>query len=231
METLQERDRTYRVFGSGGEWGGHYYRFGPTLTNRQLVDFERRHGVELPRDYRLFLSLIGDGGAGPFYGVVSLAEASRGSDLSTPFAWSEKHHLDREEEFDLWERRPGCLEICHHGCAYYDLLIVNGNSAGSMWQDITAAGKGFFPLKKTFYEWYRDWIEGKLRMLDREPLLDRIVEGMHVNALVDLFGGDMNTWKGASLQPGEYYASFRDAAASFLIDPHGKVKKINRFSL
>ena len=137
VDTLRERDQTYRVFGSGGG-SGHHYLFRPVLTERQLMDFERQHGVELPKDYRLFLSLVGDGGAGPSYGVVSLDEASRYSDLSTPFAWSEMHCLDSEEEFNLWERRPGCLEICHHGCCYYDLLIVNGSTAGLMWQDLTA---------------------------------------------------------------------------------------------
>lgn len=229
--TLRERDLTYRVFGSGEEWGGHHYLFRPMLTDRQLVEFERRHAVELPKDYRLFLSLVGDGGAGPSYGVVSLAEASRCSDLSTPFAWSEKHRLESEEEFSLWERRPGCFEICHHGCGYYDLLIVKGTTAGSLWRDLTAARPEFFPLQQTFYEWYRDWAEEKLRMLDREPLLDQVVAGTHINDLVGLLGRDMSTWQGSTLQPGEYYASFRDASASFVIDKRGKVKTINRFSL
>lgn len=234
VDTLGERDRTYRVFGSGAEQGSHHYLFRPKLTDHQLVEFERQFGVELPRDYRLFLSLIGDGGAGPSYGVVSLAEASRCSDLSTPFAWSAgsaKHSLESEEEFNLWERRPGCLEICHHGCGYYDLLIVNGATAGWLWQDITAATNEFFPLNKTFYEWYLDWAEEKLRKLDREPLLDQIVAGMHLDDLVNLLGGEMNTWKGSTLQPGEYYASFRDASASLVIDARSRVKTINRFSL
>lgn len=231
IDTLRERDREYRVFGSGGEWGGHHYLLRPPLAERQLVEFERRYGVKLPRDYRLFLSLVGDGGAGPFYGVIPLVEASRSSDLSAPFAWTDKHRLQTEEEFKLWNRRPGYLEICHHGCGYYDLLVVRGATAGSMWQDITAAKPEFFPLHKTFYEWYLDWAEEKLRMLDREPLLDRVNEGMDINDLSDLLGGNMNTWSGSHLQPGEYFASFRDAAASFVIDARGKVKKINRFSL
>ncbi|HWG45791.1 MAG TPA: hypothetical protein VN688_23720 [Gemmataceae bacterium] len=231
VDTLRARDQTYRVFGSGEKWGGHHYLFRPVLADRQLVEFERRHGVEIPTDYRLFLSLIGDGGAGPSYGVVPLAEASRCNDLSTPFVWVDKHRLDREEEFGLWERRPGCLEICHHGCGYYDLLVVNGATSGLLWQDITAATNEFIPLHKTFYVWYREWVEDKLRKLNREPLLDQISEGVHINALVDLLGGDMDTWKGAGLQPDEYYVSFRDAAASFLLDAHSKVKRIHRFSL
>lgn len=231
VDTLRERDRGYRVFGSGEEWGGHHYLFRPPLTDHQIAEFERRSGVELPRDYRLFLSLIGDGGAGPSYGVASLADASQGSDLSTPFAWSAKHKLESEEEFNLWERRPGCLEICHHGCGYYDLLIVNGATAGWLWQDIIAATNEFFPLNKTFYEWYLDWAEEKLRMLDREPLLDQIVAGMHLDDVVNLLGGEMNRWEGATLQPGEYYVSFRDASASFVIDARCKVKTIHRFSL
>src|SRR5690349_2207322 len=62
---LDRRDRRHRVFGSGS----HQYRLNPSLPVAVIEAFEERHGVSLPEDYRHFLAEIGDGGAGPYYGV------------------------------------------------------------------------------------------------------------------------------------------------------------------
>ncbi len=43
------------------------------MAESEVDAFERQHGVELPDDYRGFLLLAGDGGAGPYYGIEPLA--------------------------------------------------------------------------------------------------------------------------------------------------------------
>jgi len=51
----------------------HEYRLRPTLSEQALAAFEREHGLTLPAEYRLFLERVGNGGAGPYYGLVPLA--------------------------------------------------------------------------------------------------------------------------------------------------------------
>lgn len=52
----------------------HGFDLNPGVDETVLATFERTHGVHLPNDYRAFLTAIGDGGAGPFYGVFPLGK-------------------------------------------------------------------------------------------------------------------------------------------------------------
>ena len=62
---FDRRDPRRRIFGAGV----HQYRLNPPLPVSVVEAFEGRNGVSLPEDYRHFITEIGDGGAGPYYGV------------------------------------------------------------------------------------------------------------------------------------------------------------------
>ncbi len=51
---------------------GHDFRLNPRLLDSKLQQFEESHAVKLPVDYAHFLTRIGNGGAGPDYGVFPL---------------------------------------------------------------------------------------------------------------------------------------------------------------
>lgn len=68
LERLRALDPNLRQFGALD----HEYRLGPTLSEKELAAFEMEQGVRLPADYRMFLAQVGNGGAGPYYGLVPL---------------------------------------------------------------------------------------------------------------------------------------------------------------
>jgi hypothetical protein len=53
----------------------HECRVGPPADPAVLARVEALAGVELPADYREFVTTIGDGGLGPYYGIMSLTDA------------------------------------------------------------------------------------------------------------------------------------------------------------
>jgi hypothetical protein len=53
----------------------HGYRLRPAVDEATLTRAERAIGGPLPAAYRHFVTVLGDGGAGPYYGVVPLGEA------------------------------------------------------------------------------------------------------------------------------------------------------------
>src|SRR5687768_10610227 len=80
---LKEKDKNFRV--SGSEF--HEYQFHPTLPETALEAFENEHQIRLPEDYRLFLTKLGNGGAGPYKGVYSLEKGSAETNPQFPFRW------------------------------------------------------------------------------------------------------------------------------------------------
>jgi len=56
------------VFGAGE----HEFKLNPPRSEAEVTAFEAKHGIRLPGDYRQFIAEIGNGGAGPYYGVSQL---------------------------------------------------------------------------------------------------------------------------------------------------------------
>jgi hypothetical protein len=77
LDELDRKDRRRRVFGAAS----HQYKLNPPLSVSVLEQFEKLHGVWLPADYRFFITEIGNGGAGPFYGLFPFGRHDDGHGL------------------------------------------------------------------------------------------------------------------------------------------------------
>jgi hypothetical protein len=66
----KEGDPKYELFGSDE----HKYGLNPPIEEAKVREIEKEHGFTLPEDYFAFITKIGNGGAGPDYGIYSLEE-------------------------------------------------------------------------------------------------------------------------------------------------------------
>ncbi len=145
----------------------HRYRLNPVLDRQQVVRFETEHEIELPDDYREFLINLGDGGAGPCYGLSSLSGAAIWGPLKDPFPFTDPVHpfADVEEvddePYDALRTRcySGCLLIGHEGCGHWIMLVVSGQERGNIWYDHNVDDGGFRPARKGFATWYECWLD------------------------------------------------------------------------
>jgi hypothetical protein len=177
VQRLRAADSQRRVFGSAH----HRYRVGPALSEGELTAFESAHRVKLPDDYRHFLATVGNGGAGPFYGLEPLS--SFGRDLAEPFPLTQATDaLTEKEQAQLPDRDNygGVLEFCHQGCGIYSYLVVNGSTYGTIWD----GGEEFYPTGLSFSAWYRSWLERALLALENEHLVSRLRVGMSRSEVV-----------------------------------------------
>lgn len=226
-------DYQFRVFGAkrGSLWG-HGYEFNKTISEHAVDTFQRQNQIELPADYREFITQIGDGGAGPHYGIKSVADAAKYSDLPASFPWSSEITLDSDSDFGLWETLPGVLVIAERGCGYSDVFVVNGIAKGQIWSDFTAVDCPLSPTHGSFTDWYVEWAERCIATIKREPLIDQIQVGMSVDEVRDVLGADMSQWTGKGNLPDSpaYYIGFKNTNASFSIGEDHKVQKINKMN-
>ena len=223
---LKKRDSGLRVFGAKCKTWGHNYKFNACLKSTEVANFERRHDLSLPDDYRDFLLFVGDGGAGPYYGVKQLDAAAQHCDLDKPFPWSDETTLDSDDEWDLWDTHPGILVITERGCGHTDFLVVRGEQHGQIWSDCTADDGLLMPTSFTFSQWYRNWAERCLKTIERESLLERVDVGTSIDELRQIFGSDMRRWGGSASESSEYYVAFANTNVSFQMATDDTVKEI-----
>jgi hypothetical protein len=79
LDLLRRLDWDFDYFGSKV----HRYKLFPPLSAEGLVAIENKHGCAFPDDYRAFVTELGNGGAGPNYGLFPAGMHHLGRDLAT----------------------------------------------------------------------------------------------------------------------------------------------------
>ncbi|MCG2616756.1 SMI1/KNR4 family protein [Terrimonas sp. NA20] len=171
LKQLKQLDNINSLFGAQK----HRYKINPPISSNTIQQFEATHQVKLPDDYITFLTEIGNGGAGPYYGLEPL-QNSIYADLDyptqdfllnpgKPFVHTEPWNLtfepsvdedEYEEEYENEqaafeekyfniEHMNGVVAICNFGCAISLNLVVNGAEYGNIWTDDRASDQGIYP--------------------------------------------------------------------------------------
>lgn len=168
---IKNLDKDFRLFGSQN----HKYKINPTISIDNVKQFEQAHNVTLPKEYFEFITKIGNGGVGPFYGLEPFENClyddldyKRSDSLlnpSKPFshkqAWNmefetrideDKNEKEYENELSKFEEKyfnkelmNGVIAICNFGCGVNLNLVVNGQEYGNIWTDDRGSDNGIHP--------------------------------------------------------------------------------------
>ena len=192
LEKLKALDSDFDIFGS--EY--HKYKMNTTLTSKEIDAFEKEYSVKLPLEYRLFLETIGNGGAGPLYGLFELTNNDGNNPClkkefiytyDRPFLMNDvydempgeitnEYHKDiLDVMYDEVDR--GIIYLSTEGCGMYSVLVVNGKEHGTVWFLDLANDFGALPLMNPttnepmrFFDWYELWLDKSLLEVSGEEI-------------------------------------------------------------
>jgi hypothetical protein len=142
LAILRDAPKNGQIFGAET----HCFVVNPTVKEVHIREFETEHRVTLPDEYRTFLMRVGNGGAGPYYGLFPLGKMDSSFDLkrwregdgfvgilSQPFplvqAWNDL--TDQPQEDDVLAGSPSTetefdRQIKIWESKYWDTSRVNG---------------------------------------------------------------------------------------------------------
>ena len=149
----------------------HGFKLGAPLPEAVVAEFEERHEVALPPAYRLFVTELGDGGAGPGYHLSRLSGSCDGpcrpGHLARP-----SPYLPGPRYFGDWEERyeeapgpdqmflPGTLAVADHGCSLSTQLVVTGPARGRLFNVDGGGSLGPYVVEDAdFLAWYERWLD------------------------------------------------------------------------
>jgi hypothetical protein len=156
----------------------HEFKLGAPLPESWVAEFEERHEILLPPEYRLFVTEVGDGGAGPGAHLSRLSQSCgtgcRAGHLTRP-----SPYLPGPRYLNDWEQRyedppgpgrmflPGTLDIAGHGCTLVTRLIVTGPARGRLFNLDCDGTFGPYVVEDTdFLSWYERWLDEALAGYD-----------------------------------------------------------------
>ena len=167
LEQAKAKDPDLMRFGAYS----HKYKLSAPVGEETVQKFEEQEGIRLPEEYRDFLMFVGNGGAGPYYGLYGVeAEKkelhdSHGSRLyrvqEEPVIYPKMSDEDWERVAGSEDRHPyvGVLPIGSQGCTLMTGLMLAGPYRGQVvYYDEDFCGPPFFVREQGFLKWYERWL-------------------------------------------------------------------------
>ncbi|WP_222984366.1 SMI1/KNR4 family protein [Flagellimonas meishanensis] len=163
------------------------------IPEASLSQFESKHHIELPHEYRQFLLHVNNGGIGPAKGIIPLDLGHFYENLDLPWTNPSQYNQlfrydgnsENEEEFDdrvdallddedsveckIYDAKDhGTITLVDNGCGSTTILVVSGDRKGEIWLDLTVNEDGLVFLAKNFLEWHLSWLQAQVEKISEK---------------------------------------------------------------
>jgi len=128
LEQAKKKDPDFIRFGAHS----HQYKLAAPASEETIQALEAQQGIKIPDEYRDFLKYVGNGGAGPYFGLYGVKELHPCGEV---------------------------LPIGSQGCTLMTGIMLQGPRQGQVvYYDKDICGEPFFVREKGFLAWYERWL-------------------------------------------------------------------------
>ena len=187
IQELIAKDTAKSVFGADS----HQYELHPCLSKEEVSIWEAANQIQLPQDYKDFITQVANGGVGPYYGLYSL---EIGIEEAQEYAVYEEKTIEKSfcmdfpvsaestqnfityyydcldegdddevEYFDVPDLLTGVIFLADYGCGWSYVLVVKGEMTGTVWLTGDYFTPCFEGTRENIRIWsFLDWYENWL---------------------------------------------------------------------
>lgn len=184
LDCARAVDKKFELFGSST----HKYKLNPPIQASFIREIEGKYGFTLPEDYFRFITEVGDGGAGPDYGIQSFTEFLKehkapyrpmASEEVEEFSFARQAYEENPDHFFVYEKEDenelcdtdGYFTLGTHGCQWDFGLIITGDKRGQVFDYDNEGAYSF--VANSFTEFYQKWLD---RIADTKGLQKELEE-------------------------------------------------------
>ncbi|MCC6643349.1 SMI1/KNR4 family protein [Candidatus Peregrinibacteria bacterium] len=195
LEELRKKDKEMKIFGAGDDqfFGtiGHHYELNPVLSEEEILAVEKKLEIKLPEEYRAFIKELGNGGAGPAWGLFTLEKSypedeflkdyphfcSMTCDYGDDYANGIRGQKLKDPYYmEVVDGFGGFLKLSDYGHQMTAYMVVGGDQqVGKMWfLDEDGDQLKIAPMMKSgddwqvsFLDWYEGWLEESFAELEK----------------------------------------------------------------
>lgn len=176
---LEDFDSKHEVFGASS----HKYQWHDPASLWDVEEFEKKHRVELPRDYKIFLCFISNGAPFVAYGLYPLEKLEVLGDLAkdnilypnmetddfSALVTMIESDMNKDASEEIYN---GLLLIGTEGCGYDFGLVVSGKYRGRlMLTDGNLENPFIFSYDIGFLDMYERWLDAYEEGIDPSRVL------------------------------------------------------------
>lgn len=172
LAQLETLDKMQQLFGASS----HRYQLRPVVTEADVISAETKLGITLPQQLRSFYLHMGNGGAGPHYGIKQLDDIYQ-YQPNDPYRGMAHYRELAKTKGQVWENNKGgsyyeldhkwlegLLGIIEIGCGHVTCIISAGDNIGKIVR-LSLEGK-VADSQYDFITCYTDWLDENLRLME-----------------------------------------------------------------
>ncbi|QDH23571.1 hypothetical protein [Saccharibacillus brassicae] len=229
LKMAARKDSGFKEFGANR----HGYRMNEPITAEEIAGFEASIKAALPAEFAQFLQTVGNGGAGPYYGISPLHLSGSFGDPGgecvlepgmAPERWQEITAFLDDPSLDEAGKKSreselygGLLAIGEMGWTFEMMLVLQGPCRGRVVYVDRNHQIPFFTYEVNFLEWYERWLDEIIGGYDTDWFaLERAGDEV---VLVDLYLSSLEERvKVSAIQGMHKLKKLKPDAVSFLLE-------------